>query len=260
MSRSLCILAAGVAISLASCGGGGTGQTDYVSNASPGGIWSGTDAVTGLALLGLIDELGEFTVIRADGVQFTGMALTAGNALTATVEGSTAFGRTFPDGSTHGTGTFNGTVQARQSIDGDANFTTDGGTGTNVLGSLTFRSAYFEASSLNIIAGIYTDAGTGIVVVVSSNGEVFAQDAADGCVINGTVSIIESTYNMYRVQVSYASCQGAAAALNGIAFSGLAALDDTASPQGVIAGVTGHSGAAHYALTYTLIRSSPPPF
>jgi len=42
MSRFLRTLAAGAAISLSSCGGGDGGQTDYVLNASPGGIWTGT--------------------------------------------------------------------------------------------------------------------------------------------------------------------------------------------------------------------------
>jgi len=36
-------------------GGDGVGRkTDYVVNAQPGGIWSGTDSVTGLAIVALV--------------------------------------------------------------------------------------------------------------------------------------------------------------------------------------------------------------
>jgi hypothetical protein len=105
---------------------------------------------------------------------------------------------------------------------------------------------------------MYSDAATGTVVTIDSKGGVFAQDATNGCVVNGTVSIIEATYNVYRVQVSYASCQGAAAALNDATLTGLATLQDTLSPQQVIAGVTGGNGSAKYAIAYKLIRLSPP--
>jgi hypothetical protein len=64
--------------------------------------------VTGLDTVGLVDELGDFNFIRADGVQFVGTALTAVNDVVADLEGITAFGHTFPDASTHGTGTFSG--------------------------------------------------------------------------------------------------------------------------------------------------------
>jgi hypothetical protein len=116
MSQFLRTLAAGAAISLSSCGGGGGGQTDYVLNASPGGIWTGADAVTGLDVVGLIDEPGEFHFIRADGVQFVGTALTAVNDIVANIEGITGFGHTFPEGSTYGSGTFSGGVQERQRL------------------------------------------------------------------------------------------------------------------------------------------------
>jgi hypothetical protein len=258
MSRFVRTLAASAAILLTSCGGGDGGQTDYVLNASPGGIWTGTDAVTGLDMLGLVDELGDFHFIRADGVQFVGTALTAVNDVVADLEGITAFGRTFPDGSTHGTGTLNGGVQERQSLDGVADFITASGTGTHVLIGFAFDDSYFETSSLAIIAGTYSDAATGTVVTIDSKGRVFAQDATNGCVVNGTVSIIEATYNVYRVQVSYASCQGAAGALNDATLTGLATLQDTLSPQQVIAGVTGGNGSAKYAIAYKLIRLSPP--
>jgi len=74
MSRFLRTLAAGAPISLSSCGGGDGGQTDYTLNASPGGIWVGSDVVTGLAIVGVTDELGNFQLIRADGMQIVAHA------------------------------------------------------------------------------------------------------------------------------------------------------------------------------------------
>lgn len=270
MYRTLCALAIGTSVFITSCGGGDGGETNYVANASPGGIWNGTDAVTGLGMLGLIDELGEFHFIRADGVQFVGSALTAANTMVASVESISAFGHYFPDGSTYGTGSFNGTVQERQSIAGEIDYVTAptasgahvvaaaAGIAQRLLVSFAFDNAYFESSSLAIIAGIYADAN-GTVVTISSNGDVFAQDATNGCVVNGTVSIIEASYNVYRVRVSYANCQGSSATLNGVTLGGLATLQDIAPPpEHVIAGVTGGNGSTQYAITYTLTRLSPP--
>jgi hypothetical protein len=264
MSRLLRSVAAGAAILIASCGGGSNdGETDYVLNASPGGIWHGTDQVTGLTILALVDELGHFTLIRADGVQFTGLAVTAGTSLYASIEGVTEFGKTFPDGSIHGSGTLTGDVTARQEMDIDAQFTTDAGTGAHILVPPTpqpfqFDVAYNESSSLAIIAANYADAVTGTVVTINSNGDIFAQDANTGCVINGRISIIEETYNVYDVQVSYANCQGATAALNGIPFAGLVALGDTMTPQQLVGGVTGSvNGRRKYSIVYALDRLSP---
>jgi hypothetical protein len=84
---------------------------------------------------------------------------------------------------------------------------------------------------------------------------VFAQNPSNGCVLNGTVSIINASYNAYRVQYSYASCQGQEAVLNGVQFGGLATLDNTASPERAIVGVTGQSGGTKYAIVSVLNRS-----
>ena len=90
---------------------------------------------------------------------------------------------------------------------------------------------------------------------MSSNGDVFAQDARTGCIVNGRVAVIEPDFNVYYVEVSYSSCQGADAPLNGITFTGLATFDNTVSPQEVLAGVTGTKGSAKYGLVYALVRS-----
>jgi hypothetical protein len=57
------------------------------------------------------------------------------------------------------------------------------------------------------------------------------------------------------VQFDYANCTGQAAVLNGVQFSGLAALNTTANPQQAIAGVTGTAGGVTYSVVITLNRS-----
>lgn len=241
------------------CGGGGSssdsGTTTTTANASPGGIWRGTESVTGLEILGLITESGKFHFIRADGVQYVGTASTSGSSISANFEGFTPFGMSWSDGSTHGTGSTSGTIQARSSITGTTQFRTDAGTATNGTGNLTFDALYDRASSLETLSGNFMDSTTGVVVTVNSNGSAFAQNPATGCVMNRSVSIINASYNAYRVEFSYASCHGQAAALNGVQFSGIATLDNTVSPERGVVGVTGQSGGTRYAVVSTLTRS-----
>ena len=242
---------------LAACGGGGgsgSSTTPPVQNASPGGIWQGTDSVTGLQVTGIVDEGGEGHFIRSDGVQFVGTVETSGNNFSAQIEGYTQFGTTFPDGSTSGSGSVTGTIDQRVSITATTQFTTAGGTTTNGTLDLTFDSLYSAGSSLATIAGSYnyTTSNGGVLITISADGAVSAQDPNTGCVVSGTVSIIDSSYNAYQVQLTYSSCLGTAGALDGIEFSGLLTYDNTVSPAVIYAGVTGSGGGTTYAIVYKL--------
>ena len=62
--------------------------------------------------------------------------------------------------------------------------------------------------------------------------------------INGTASVLNASYNAYRMQATYANCVGVDAVLNGVEVSGLGTLDTSTSPQQVIAGVTGQRRGA----------------
>jgi len=239
---------------LASCGGAGGygGGGAGPANASPGGIWNGTESVSGLQVTGLVDESGDAHFIRSDGVQYVGTVLTSGNSISANVDGYTPIGTAFPDGSTHGTGTVTGTISARVSVTANTKFTTDKGTLTTGTLDLTFNQLYNQASSLATIAGNYMETATGDIVSIDAAGAITAQDPNSGCVINGTVTIINASYNAYGIQVTYASCVGAAAVLNGVIFRGLATLDTNTNPVQTIAGVTGSAGGVTYAIVYTL--------
>ena len=250
-------LATAVAILLATAGcggGGGDGGGGMATNAAVGGIWRGTESASGLDVVGLVDEAGEFHFLRSDGVQYVGTVHSSGNSVSADFEGYTPFGSVFADGTVHGTGTLSGTVNERSSMSGSTQFTTDLGGKTSGTITLTFDNLYNTDSSLAAISGVYTDSQSGDVISVSGNGDVFWQDPATGCTANGTVSIINAAYNAYRVQFSYGNCVGAAAVLNGVQFSGLGTLDATANPVQAIIGVTGKSGAGTYAFVFLVHR------
>jgi len=254
-----CVIAASLCVVLAGCGGAGsssgtsTSAPAPVTNASPGGIWRGTESTTGLQIVGLIDESGEFHFIRSDNVQYVGTASVTGNSISANFEGFTQVGTVFTDNSTHGTGSVSGTVQARSSISLSTQFKTDAGTSTNGSLNLTFDALYNRASSLATISGNFLSGAD--VVTVSSNGAVFLQDPNTSCVLNGTVSIIDAMYNAYKVQYSYANCTGQASVLNGLQFSGMATLDNTQSPEHAIIGVNARSGSVEYAFVLNIPRT-----
>jgi hypothetical protein len=247
---------------LSGCGGSGSSDApssssgpSTPSSASAGGIWRGTESVSGLQVIGLVDEAGELHFLRSDNVQYVGNASVSGTSVSANVEGFVPVGFAFPDGSTHGTGTVSGTIQARASINLNTHFTTDAGNASAGTLNLTFDTLYNRPSALATIAGNFTNPQNGAVVSVNSDGTLFSQDPASGCVVNGAVLIINASYNAYRVQFSYASCTGQAAVLNGIQFSGLGTLENTVSPERAIIGVTGQSATTKYAVVLSLNRS-----
>jgi hypothetical protein len=76
---------------------------------------------------------------------------------------------------------------------------------------------------------------------------MFVQDPTTGCVLNGTVSVIDERFNMYRVEYVYGACTGEAAVLNNVTFRGLATLDNSARPELLIIGATSTGNQAGYA-------------
>jgi hypothetical protein len=240
---------------LASCDEWGSGSSSS-TNVDPGGIWTGVDTVGGgEQMVGIVTEDGQANFIDQNGIQYVGTIDMSGDTFTVNIQGYAPFGSTFSDGSTHGTGTATGTITARQSISGTTTFTTDAGTTTTGALTLTFNALYNVPSSLATIAGSYTDQATGSVVTISSDGTIFSQNPATGCVINGTASIINASYNAYGFQIEYANCKGVYAKLNGIPLAGLGLFDNTASPAAIIAGGTSSSGGVNYGIAYELNQS-----
>jgi len=267
---------------LTSCGSGDAPSTDprYYS---PGGYWTGS--LNGEPGVGLVDESGNFTFIAADGEQYPA-TLVISDILDPSAQPLTPYGASFsgtmqslqpskfpnyggptqcpppnyfPPNSVGlgsvdlGSGILSGTIVPRQSNSGSATIKPPACTVTEGI-SLTFNALYYVPSSLATISGMYKDSATGTVFTVSADGTVFAQDATTGCVINGTVSIINPSYNVYGIEVSYASCTGSLIPLNGLTLAGLAALDNTKSPEQVLAGVWSSIQPNILSVTYMLVR------
>lgn len=240
---------------LAACGGGGGGSGPTSTpmpqqNASPGGIWTGTDPVSGLQIEGLVDESGNFHFIRSDGAQYIGAAATSGNSLSSTFQGFTAVGYAWPDGSTHGTGSLSGTVTSRQTINAQVSFTTDAGSKSGGNLTLTFDSLYDSGGALSTIEGSYGDS-YGDTATVYSSGQVFYQSASTGCSGSGTASVPNSQYDLYQVNITLQGCTGADAALNGVALAGEGAYNGQTSPAQLTVGLDGGS----YAIVLTLSKN-----
>jgi hypothetical protein len=229
-----------------------TGSNSGTTNSPAAGVWSGSDSVSGLGLVALINSAGQAIVLRSDGVLFSGTAQVSGNALALTVDGYSAFPAAFSDGSTYGIGTANGTVMTGSSISANMSITTNGGTAITGNWSLSYSALSNDSSSTSMISGNYADSVTGAVLSINSNGSMNSQNANNGCVLNGSVSTTDSSLNIYQVSYSFGNCTGAYAALNGVQFTGLATLNPSSPPAQITMAVTGASTANQYAIISTL--------
>ena len=254
--RTLWILAAIATALTASCNSSldNTSGTT-VTNASATGVWSGTDSVSGLPVSALINAAGEAVFIRGDGVQFFGTVQVSGNTLAVTVDGYIDFlGTPFPDGSTSGLGTVDGTVTSGATITATLTFTTTGNTAISGSWSLSFQTFSNDSSSTGAVSANYTDNVTGTVLAIASSGVMTSQNATTGCVLNGAISTNDSSHDLYEVSYTYGSCTSTYAVLNGVQFTGLATLDPTTS-QLTMAVSAASTAGAKYAIESTLSGS-----
>ena len=247
------ILNAGSFFFVLSCtsGGGGGGGPPPVTNASPLGGWSGSDSGSGLAVTALINSTGQATFMRADGLQFVGVAQTSGNTLAVTVDGYTDFSALFKDGSNHGIGTLNGSVKTAASLSASLTFTTDGGTPLTGSWSLSYQPHSNDPSSALTVSGNYTDNVTGTVLSINNQGTMTSQNASNSCVLNGTISTNDPNHNIYEVSYTYGNCTGTYAQLNGLQFTGLATLNSQLSPQQLTVAVVAASATNKYGIVST---------
>jgi hypothetical protein len=241
---------------LVACGGGG-GDGPKVSNAAVGGLWQGQVTISGQGeyeLMGVIAEDGRGYFLQEDGVMYWGTVKSSGNKITSTMTGAGIYALPLWDGSSSGTGSLEGTIQARASIAASSDFTTALGARTTATISVSYAVLYDDDSSLASIAGSYADF-VGIysgILNISSSGDLFLQDPDSGCVMNGTFAIINPAFNAYDVQLSYASCTGEFADLNGVTFSGLAVYDKDWEELYLF--THGTVGGAPYAMLYDFYR------
>lgn len=244
---------AGCALALAACNGSDSGSgTTAPTTASVVGLWSGTDAASGLSLDGIINAAGDMVVIRGDGSQFVGNLQVAGSQLAAAVDGYANFGGSFADTSDiYGIGTLSGTATTGQSISATVTFSTVA-TDTSVPGTwtLTPGGSTSVASSLANVTGSFSVISAGISAVppvdsitITNTGAMSGQGSASGCVLAGTISVPDATLNEYAVTYTITSCTAGSnfAVLNGVTFSGLGFVNYANSPSVLVIAVHGTS-------------------
>ena len=232
------------------CACGGAGVTNQVATLPPtlGGIWRGqiaTPAGTSAVGFMVVAEDGRFfSAVQNAGTDCSDVALgtltIAGNAFSGSgyfgiIDYMTDIGVqvdcSFADGSVSGTIDVSGAVTPRTSMTMTTEDTTSLGTALpSATGQVTFDATYNSGSSLSKVAGNWR-LSTGAVLNINADGVLFSQDAANGCVLNGHVSIINASYDVYAVSAIYSNCGAAASALNGLTATGLMTKDDTVTPN-----------------------------
>ena len=216
----------------------------------PDGIWRGADS-SNRPVTALVNRFGAFQFIDGDGNQGTGtLAVGAGKSVAGSFQLVPQIGRTFADGSTQADCTLSGTLFPRERLALVQDCATSAGFAFQENLSLDFDAVYMRTASLAMIAGAY-ETPTGSTLSITSAGDIFAQDAASGCVTNGQVQMTVSFTNMYLISYNIDNCAGAEAIWNGASFSGLAYLDNTFAPEILEFAVIGEVGG----LPVSVVRS-----
>ena len=216
---------------LTSCDGDGrpnrfTGPLPVIDE-SAAGIYRGTFTSTVGAIpvaedvLVIISENhdAQFMVASLTPHHYAGDIYVAGSGLSATLteyRGSAArfFGISGVD-----TINIDGSVAEADALTGDYSGTSDSGTFV-----LQYQDSYEIASSLDLTSGVWifdmASPGGGIYSIawdIDINGAIFGTDT-NGCVFSGQMSIIDSSYNAYRVYVDISRCNMMSGEYNGLAF------------------------------------------
>lgn len=234
-----------VLIALAACGGGGSGDGGTTGGGgtttiSANGLWEGTFTEIGVGTFdvsGLLYNGRIIAISESAGAIYDGSYTVSGNSISGNV---TAYQI---NGGPYATATISGTVTEQGSI--SVSFNTSYGTSGTM--SLTFNSIYNRASSLLLVAGSwnYTSGSYSLTVTVQNDGAFFGQDSA-GCVISGTIGLLDTTHNLYSMTTSITSC----GSLNG-SYTGLAGLLDNVSTNDTLQVAISNS---NYILLYPFSR------
>lgn len=194
----------------AGCGSGGGGISG-VATQSVGGAWVGTftQGTTTDNVQGVIDEAGRgYFLDTSNGVIYRLSAGANGDAIAGSFRAFAPSGFQFANGSTFLDGTIAGTAQQRLRLSG----TTSSAAGGNSTFVVNYdRAAYELAASFATIAGTYgfATANDTVTITISNSGAVTGS-TTQGCTLNGSVTVVNPTFNAYRFAAS-AVCPGAAA-------------------------------------------------
>jgi hypothetical protein len=234
------------ALTLGACGAS-VSQGGVNGPPSLGGIWkgqlTGASGVT-LPTLILVTEDGRFMSVAENAVDdcadvaqgnllLNGYTVSGeGNIgiISATGDVGVQVDCDFSDGSVWGTAALTGSVSPRSTLTLTEDNSTSLGTALpSTFGSLFFDDAYNETSSLGKVAGNWV-LSTGALLSINAGGILLSKDTANGCEINGKVTIVNEKYNAYAVAATYSNCSASASALNDLNATGLLTVDDTQNP------------------------------
>jgi hypothetical protein len=214
---ALAIVSAG--LSLAACGGGGSGMANSGSNGgttntpaapvvttvglSKGTIISTTTAETA-AVVALTGHDGHSVWMATDGRVWSGhVPLEAGDRFDATFSGHMYEGDHFPDGTNHGTTHVRFEQHSTSMVSGHYDGSGDVGTFSMSMSTMWNRPAAMET-----VAGVYTRstaAGYTMTLTIGANGQMSGSDST-GCVFTGTVAVPDAMHNLYAIDATVSSC------------------------------------------------------
>ena len=247
------VISSGSLTLLAACGGGGDSVVPVqVQAMSVGGLWTANYTATNGNLIEgkvLVAEDGRFFgasrnltnncvglsygTLTSAGSTFTG---TASGAIAQVSVGGSIPACTYADGATASTSSVSGLVMERTSITITSTATTSKGL---ALGTQTvtgqFNPQYNLSSSLGAISGSWKGA-TGNAITVGAGGQLSNTDTSTACALNGQVSIINPAYNAYSATGTISNCNASNSALNGATVRTLLYIDNTATPNKLLAG------------------------
>ena len=178
----------------------------------PGGYWEGylhsEPSNQDIWVIALSTDFEEFRIIDNLGSQFFGTPVVSevlisstSSPLSGNFNGVAGLNVTFADGSKSAPFTLNGHVSERDLIWGDWEFLDDNGTF-----DLSFNTIYNRDSSLDLLTGVWflpqiNGVDINLTLNIQSDGTITGTDGLMST-WNGTVEIIDSEYNMYRVNLT----------------------------------------------------------
>lgn len=197
---------------LSACGGGSSDTASApvpVVNEKMGGIWEGTSTSGGNSqtLIGVTTDDGRFRFLSLDtSGQFVGtINVSNQNQISGSGVGIAPVGSTWTDGSTAISIDLSGAISERVSFTG----TWSASTGEEGDFNLNFDDIYNEDSSISTVQGTWTSfdefANATGSYTIDSDGGINGQDNS-GCVYGGSLSIIDSNFNVYDITLTVSNC------------------------------------------------------
>jgi len=186
-----------------------------VRNASPGGFWVGVDSDGG-EVITITGEDGQLYFLNGSFKGATGVLTVTGEEnVTGILLLPQERGLDLANNNKSTDCNLTGSMAERQSMTLDVKCRAVGDQQVLTTLTLNYDARYGRDSSLATIAGNYNYT-QGMVLNIAADGTAFGQDAVTGCVLNGQASVIDTAFNLYRIEWSNISCTGQDSDLNGV--------------------------------------------